>query len=275
MATYFIGDVHGCYKNLRHMLDYINFDPDFDFLCLTGDLVARGPNSLEILRLIKSFKKNACTVLGNHDLHLLETFFSIKKKRTNHHFNDILNAPDSDELIDWLRHQSILYIDKNKKLLMSHAGLYPKWSINQAQLYAQEIENILISNHPELLFFTNRTSKNKIKIHNIDINQLEKIQHNVILFTRMRYIDLNGTLNLQYKHLPQYAPPYIYPWFKFSKLKTTTGYSIIFGHWASLKNTQTPPGIYGLDSGCCWGGELTALKWENKTIIRQPCNPPC
>ncbi|CAD83646.1 bis(5'-nucleosyl)-tetraphosphatase [Candidatus Blochmanniella floridana] len=271
MSTYFVGDVHGCYTNLKKILDSVNFDPNIDLLYLTGDLVARGPNSLEVLRLIKSLKSSACTVLGNHDLYLIKTYYCKKKdKKFNNCFNSILKAPDINELIYWLRHQPILHINTNQKLLMSHAGINPMWNINQTQLYAREIENILTSNNPSFLFI--QTLNNNIHTLNTNnINKIKKIQSNVDYFTKMRYIYKNGTLNLEYKDIPTKAPQNIYPWFNISNIKNSTGYSIIFGHWASLKNTITPTGIYALDSGCCWGGKLTLLRWEDKKFIRQSC----
>lgn len=275
MSTYFIGDIHGCYNNLRTILDCVHFNPKYDMLYLTGDLVSRGPNSLEVLRLIRSFNKNAKTVLGNHDLHLLRTYFGIDYKKFKNNFYNILNAPDLDELMYWLCHQPILHCDENRKLLMIHAGIHPEWDINKTKLYAHEIEYILTGNHPDLLF-KDLTTINELELVNINItkNQIKKIQHNLNVFTKMRYVQKNGCLNLHYKNNPEHAPKDIYPWFNSSTLINPI-YNIIFGHWASLKNTQIPNGIYGLDSGCCWGGYLTLLKWENKKIVQIPCNPPC
>lgn len=274
MSTYFVGDIHGCYNNLRSILDYVHFDPNHDILYLTGDLVSRGPHSLEVLRLIRSFNNSAKTVLGNHDLHLLKTYFGIDYKKFKNHFLKILNAPDSDELINWLCHQPILHIDENKKLLMSHAGIHPQWDINQTKLYAQEIEHILTGDYPDLLF-KNLTTLNKLALIRLDItkNRIKNIQYNLNVFTKMRYIQKNGLLELHCKNNPKHAPKNIYPWFNLSKLIPPI-YSIIFGHWASLQNTQIPNGIYGLDSGCCWGGYLSLLKWEDKKIVQIPCTPP-
>lgn len=275
MSTYFIGDIHGCYKNLKNILEFVNFDSNTDFLFFTGDLVARGPSSLEVLRLIYSLKETALTVLGNHDLYLLKMYFSNSYyKKNDNSLNSILSAPDVDELIDWLRKQPILYINKNNKILMAHAGINPVWNINEAKLNAQEIEKILISDKPELLFFDLSKTKTQKISNSINIEKLKNIQDNVISFTKMRYINADGKLDLSYKNCPKYAPIEKIPWFNLSKIKTTSGYSIIFGHWSSLKNTKTPSGIYGLDSGCCWGRNLTLLRWEDKKIISQPCNPP-
>lgn len=270
MSTYFVGDVHGCYKNLKTILDDIHFNHDLDTLYLTGDLVARGPSSLEVLRWIRSFPNSMKTVLGNHDLYLLKTYYGTYDLKFRHSFESILNAPDSGALMHWLRQQPILHVDKNKKLLMSHAGIHPNWDIHLAQLYAQEIENILISDFPELLF--NNTNQLQQNI-NININKLKQIQNNLNSFTKIRYVYPNGRLNLTFKDTPEKAPNNIYPWFNLSN-HITPNYSIIFGHWASLKSTQIPFGFYGLDSGCCWGGFLTILRWEDKKIIRIPCSPP-
>lgn len=274
MSTYFIGDVHGCYNNLRFILDYVKFDPNCDILYLTGDLVSRGPNSLQVLRLIRSFNKNAKTVLGNHDLHLLKTYFELNFNKYKNHFDTILHAPDVDELIYWLCNQPVLLINEDIKVLVTHAGVHPNWNIDQTKIYAQEIKNILTSNHPGLLF-RDSINPNELKQININItaNKMKQIQSNLNVFTKMRYIKWDGSLDLQCKESPKYAPKNIHPWFDLSKLITPM-YNIIFGHWASLQNIQMPIGIYGLDSGCCWGGNLTLLRWEDKKIIHTPCSPP-
>lgn len=272
MSTYFIGDIHGCYKNLITILHNINFNPDIDVLYLTGDLVARGPRSLEVLRWAQNPKNRVKTVLGNHDLYLLKTYFEINNKTVQHPFESIFKASDVDELMQWLRHQPMLYIDEDKKFLISHAGIYPTWNLNQSKFYAQEIEKILIGKQPYLLFY-DLNQYNQFKKLNIDINQLKQIQHNLNVFTKMRYVHINGQLNLTYKDIPKNAPSNTYPWFNLSQF-INTGYSVIFGHWATLKNINTPFGFYGLDSGCCWGGDLTVLRWEDKKIIRTPCSPP-
>lgn len=272
MATYFIGDIHGCYKNFKNMLKHINFDPSTDMIYLTGDLVSRGPNSLEVLRLIKNYKKNICTVLGNHDLHLLQTYFEQKNiKSSKYSFDTILHAPDAEDLIFWLRHQPILYINVDKKIIMTHAGIHPYWNLHNTKKYATEIEQILQSHHPYLLFKKKiRKSLNK---KTINIKKLRKIQKNTDVFTKMRYVYKNGQLNMQYKNNPKNSPKNIYPWFHLPRL-TSPLYNIIFGHWASLKNRKITSKIYSLDSGCCWGGELTALRWEDKKILHIPCLPP-
>lgn len=275
MSTYFVGDVHGCYNNLRNMLDNVNFDPDYDRLYLTGDLVSRGPNSLEVLRFVRSFNKSAKTVLGNHDLHLLKTYFGLNYKKFKEYFHTILKAPDVDELMLWLRKQPILYVDETKKLLMSHAGINPQWNINQAKLYAKEIENILTSNNPYLLWKKlSNTSKSKTIKYDTDHDHIKNIQNNLNSFTKMRYIRKNGSLDFKHKDNPENVPKNFYPWFNLLKFTTPPIYNIIFGHWASLKNYQIPHGIYGLDSGCCWGGKLTILRWEDKKIIQIHCRPP-
>lgn len=274
MSIYFIGDIHGCYNNLQTMLNYIHFNPNVDTLYLTGDLVSRGPNSLEVLRFIKSLKNSARMVLGNHDLYLLKTYFEKKNNSlSDQSFNSILKAPDSEQLIHWLRQQPILYIDENKKILMTHAGIHPNWNIHNVKKYAQEIESILISNHPSILFEKKITNIPNTHSISISIKKLKIIQENSNIFTRMRYIYANGTLNMQYKNDPKYAPNNIYPWFNLPKLIPSI-YSIIFGHWASLKTNKISHNIYGLDSGCCWGGSLTALRWKDKKMIHISCSPP-
>lgn len=275
MATYFIGDIHGCYDNLITILDSVKFDPNSDILYLTGDLIARGPKSLEVLRLIKGLAKGAKTVLGNHDLYLLKLYFKKEKNKKNldSSFKSIFQAPDLDELIFWLCGQSILHIDENKKILMVHAGIHPSWTIKQTILNAQEIEKFLTSKYIHLLF-SDLNQFQFLKKLDIDfINKLKKIQQNINIFTKMRYVYLNGNLDFQYKDIPTHVPKNIYPWFKLSKF-IIPNYSIVFGHWSSLKNTKIPNGFYGLDSGCCWGGDLSLLRWDDKKITKIPCSPP-
>lgn len=272
MSTYFIGDIHGCYKNLKTILTKIRFDPSIDMLYLTGDLVSRGPKSLEVLRWVKSFTNKVKTVLGNHDLHLLAAYFGINYKNFKNSFNSILNAPDIDELMYWLRHQSILHIDEDRRFLLIHAGIHPSWNLNQLKLYAQEIEKILISNNPHLLFCDSNQLL-QLKKMNINITDIKQIQKNVNIFTKIRYVHLNGSLDFTYKDIPENTPKNIYPWFKSLK-NIRSDYKIIFGHWASLKNWHIPRGFYGLDSGCCWGGNLTVLRWEDKKITHVSCDPP-
>ncbi|URJ23116.1 symmetrical bis(5'-nucleosyl)-tetraphosphatase [Blochmannia endosymbiont of Camponotus sp. C-003] len=275
MSTYFIGDVHGCYKHLQTILNHVCFNPKVDTLHFTGDLIARGPNSLEVLRLAYELKDSAYLVLGNHELHLLKTYFGIidcNKKRTDQ-FDAIFNASDIEDLINWLRHQPMLFIDENNKILMTHAGISPSWNVNDAKKYAKEIEKILVSDHYFLLF--KKDIHNNISdTYHINDNKLKQIQENINVFTRMRYVDLNGKLDLKYKGIPKDAPAYIYPWFSLKNKLIDPTYSIIFGHWASLEGTKIPSGIYGLDSGCCWGGALTLLRWEDKKIVSIPCTLP-
>lgn len=280
MSTYFVGDIHGCYNNLRMILDTVRFNPNIDTLYLTGDLVSRGPKSLEVLRWVSNLSNKAKTVLGNHDLHLLQTYLEIHNHNNNNNnnknfkssFNSILQASDINELIHWLRHQSILYVNEEKKFLISHAGIHPNWNIFQAKQYAQEIEMILLSDNPHLLFY-NLNKNNPLKTVYFSINKLKKIQNNLNIFTKMRYLDCHGQLNLKYKDIPKNAPSNIYPWFNIPN-SIVPNYSIIFGHWATLKKIKIPTGFYGLDSGCCWGEKLTILKWEDKKITQIPCSPP-
>lgn len=145
MATYLIGDIHGCYYELRHLLNKVSFDPTKDTLWLTGDLVARGPHSLEVLRFVKSLGSSLKLVLGNHDLHLLGVFAKISRNKPRDKLNELLSAPDADELINWLRRQPILQVDEEKKMIMAHAGITPQWDLETAKMCAREVEAILSS----------------------------------------------------------------------------------------------------------------------------------
>ncbi|QOI11282.1 symmetrical bis(5'-nucleosyl)-tetraphosphatase [Blochmannia endosymbiont of Colobopsis nipponica] len=266
MSTYLIGDIHGCYESLKLILNRINFNIKKDSLWLTGDIVAKGPKSLETLHLIRNLGKNVHMVLGNHDLHLLAIYTGASKSKYEDHLDQILNAPDVEELIEWLRKQPILQINKNKKILMIHAGIHPNWNIKQTIKYAREIENILQSKNYK--FLLKAMHGNITKKWNINQNDLSRIIYNIKVFTRIRYCSLNGDLNMLYKGAPQNTPSsYLKPWFDFHT-STITKYNIIFGHWSALMGQGTPKGIYGLDYGCYYTGILTAIKWENKEIIQ-------
>ena len=247
MSTYLIGDIHGCYDELRALLAQVDFDPQQDELWLTGDLVARGPGSLDVLRYVKSLGDCVRLVIGNHDLHRLAVYAGISRNKPKDRLTPLLEAHDADELINWLRRQPLLQVDEEKKLLMAHAGITPQWDLDTAKLCAREVEAVLASDTYPLF--------------------LDAMYGDM----RMRFCFPNGQLDMICKEAPNSAPPPLKPWFLVAS-KIGSEYTQVFGHWASLEGKGTPEHIIGLDTGCCWGGTLTLLHWESQRYYVQASN---
>ncbi|WP_198246808.1 symmetrical bis(5'-nucleosyl)-tetraphosphatase [methane-oxidizing endosymbiont of Gigantopelta aegis] len=259
MSIYAIGDIQGCYDSLRRLLDKIAFDPGHDQLWFAGDLVNRGPKSLETLRFIKSLGDAAICVLGNHDLHLIATAVNQRKLKAKDSLGPVLAAPDCDELIHWLRHRPLLHRDKGFNLL--HAGLAPQWSIKQAEKLARQVERILQGKH--YADFFKHMYGDKPDIWSEDLSPFNRTRFVVNCFTRMRYCDASGRLDFHYNGPPGSQPDHLMPWFMVPDRKTQKD-TIIFGHWSTL-GFYHGYNCYAIDTGCLWGGELTAIKL-GKTI---------
>ncbi|AMA64972.1 Bis(5'-nucleosyl)-tetraphosphatase, symmetrical [Candidatus Arsenophonus lipoptenae] len=268
MATYLIGDIHGCYRELRELLNKVNFKPQNDILWLTGDLVTRGPDSLKVLRYIKNLGSSVRMVLGNHDLNLISVYANISHHKPKEKLKKLIKANDFAELVFWLRNQPLLQVDNNKKIIMSHAGITPQWNLLIAEMCAKEVEKVLSSDiyHPLLMDFMYKDIPNS---WSPNLSGLSRLCFSIQALTRMRYCLPDGQLNMMFKNKPEKTPLPLKPWFSFP-INIPAGYSIIFGHWASLEGKGTPKMIYGLDTGCCWGGELTLLRWEDKQYFSQP-----
>lgn len=266
MSTYFISDIHGCYKELRLILKKSNFNIKKDCLWIAGDLVSRGPNSLKVMRYLYSIKSSIKIVLGNHDLNLIAVYSGIQENKQENCFDDFLSAKDSHKLINWLRSQSIVRINEEQKIIMVHAGISPKWDLETIKKCSLEIEESLLSN--EYPLFLKSTFNNKINYWNSNFKKINRLRYSINVFTRMRYCYPNGHLNFTCKESPSIIRYPLLPWFFISN-KFIEKYSIIFGHWSSLKNTNVPCQFFPLDKGCCWGGELFMLRWEDKKIFYQ------
>lgn len=269
MSTYLIGDIHGCFDELKIILAQVEFNPALDTLWLTGDLVARGPDSLEVLRLVRSLGDSVRMVLGNHDLHLLAVYAGISRNKPKDRITPLLEAPDADELINWLRRQPVLQVNEEKKLVMAHAGITPQWDLATARQCAREVEAVLSSDSYPL--FLDAMYGDMPNNWSPELSGLARLRFSTNVFTRMRYCFPNGQLEMNCKDIPEKAPAPLRPWFALPG-PVPECYSIIFGHWASLMGQGTPVNIYGLDTGCCWGRELTLLRWEDKTFTRVPSN---
>jgi bis(5'-nucleosyl)-tetraphosphatase (symmetrical) len=266
MSTYIIGDVHGCYDELTALLNQVNFRPEADTLWLTGDLVARGPKSLEVLRYVRNLGDSVRIVLGNHDLHLLAVYAGISRNKPKDLVTPLLEAPDADALINWLRRQPLLQVDETKQLVMAHAGITPQWDLATAIACAGEVSAVLSSDSYPL--FLDAMYGDMPNNWSPQLTGLARLRFSTNALTRMRYCFANGQLDMYCKDAPGNAPSLLKPWFLLPG-PVREEYSIAFGHWASLEGQGTPEGVYALDTGCCWGGALTCLRWEDKTWFRQ------
>jgi bis(5'-nucleosyl)-tetraphosphatase (symmetrical) len=254
MAIYAIGDIQGCYDELLQLLDTISFDRENDQLWFTGDLVNRGPKSLATLRFVKSLGDTAITVLGNHDLHLLAASGSASAITRKDTLQAVLEAPDRDELIDWLRHRPLLYCTETHCLL--HAGLPPQWSFRTAQKMASAVEKLLQS--PDYHYFLSHMYGDKPNRWSLRLQGLGKLRFSLNCLTRMRYCTVDGRLDFNHSGPPGSQPEGLIPWFSAPNRKNTDR-QIIFGHWSSL-GYHEGSNCYGIDTGCVWGGQLTAIK---------------
>jgi bis(5'-nucleosyl)-tetraphosphatase (symmetrical) len=254
MAIYAIGDLQGCYDELLRLLDAISFNEHNDQLWFAGDLVNRGPKSLETLRFIKSLGNSAVSVLGNHDLHLLAASCAPASSNKKEALTQVLNAPDRDELIDWLRHRPLLH--HNDHFCMVHAGIPPQWDFHHAKQMAHLVQEALQGKAYQNLLKS--MYGDKPDIWTPILRGLPRLRFIINCFTRMRYCDSQGRLNLTYNGPPGSQPAALMPWFAVPNRKKFD-HKIIFGHWSSLGYYEGN-NCYGIDTGCLWGGQLTALK---------------
>ena len=263
MPRYAIGDVQGCYQSLVCLLDKISFDQDKDELWFAGDLVNRGPDSLDCLRLIKGLGEQgghpAKVILGNHDLHLLATYYLKRQSKRKDTFDEILAADDCAELMTWLRHQPLMIWDKEHDIVMSHAGIPHIWSIEQAFAYSQEVAHELrIGNYDAFFDVMYGNTPEEWSEHLDGMHRLRVITN---YFTRMRFITENGKLDFSAKEALSSTPQDYTPWFQFPRAEST---SLLFGHWAALSGitglaAPEKHQFHALDTGCVWGGTLTAM----------------
>ena len=265
MSTYAIGDLQGCFASLQVLLTKIKFDRVHDRLWLVGDLVNRGPGSLECLRFVRSLGTRATVVLGNHDLHLLAVAEGISKIGKRDTIQPILDAPDRDDLLDWLRHQKLLHVDES--YVMVHAGLLPQWSLTQALALAGEVE-VLLQGPDHRTFLKNMYGNEP----NLWADTLTgSARHRLVTnaMTRMRVLGDNNELDLEFKGELAKIPVGLVPWFT-KRHSSFADKTILAGHWSALGLHVTSKFI-GLDSGCAWGRQLTALRLEDRAIFQVEC----
>lgn len=267
MATYAIGDIQGCYDELMELLDLIHFS-DSDQLWFAGDLVNRGRQSIEVLRFVAGLKDRAQCVLGNHDLHLLALHFGTTRDKRNSTLQQVLLAPDRDELMEWLRHRPLLIENDALGYVMTHAGIPHIWSLGKARKRAIEVETVLQSDDAREFF--NHMYGNKPDIWNNNLDGWARLRVITNYFTRMRFIAPNGQLEFHGNGEPDTAPKGFLPWYNVRRPSSFPRHQI-FGHWAALMGHTGKPEFIALDTGCVWGYNLRAMRLEDQAISQCPC----
>ncbi len=263
MATYAIGDIQGCYRELKVLLKKISFVPEKDKLWFVGDLVNRGPDSLAVLRFVKSLGERAIVVLGNHDLHLLAIYFGEQSARAEDSLGEVLAAPDVDDLMNWLRSRKLFHRSKKLGFVMTHAGIPAIWTEKKTKSLAKEVQQVLRSD--DCGYFFHHMYGNFPSIWADTHQGMTRFRSITNYLTRMRLINSAGELELHYKGGVKGLPPGFVPWFlpyKDREMKR----DIIFGHWAALNGKSGDSRIHALDTGCAWGRELTAMRLQDKRL---------
>ena len=265
MATYAIGDVQGCHGELRQLLETVGFDRARDRLWFVGDLVNRGPESLAVLRFVRDLGSAAITVLGNHDLHLLTFAAGLAKPRPDDTLDEVLAAPDRDELMQWLRGLPMIHVEGAHVLV--HAGLLPQWNVARAQALAREVEAALRgARHRE---FLGALYGGKPDRWDDALRGADRLRVVVNAMTRMRFCTPDGVMEFHAKGEASAAPPGYLPWFDVPG-RASESHTIICGHWSAL-GLRVAPRLLALDSGCVWGGHLTAVRLEDRRVTQVPC----
>ncbi|MDH5517517.1 MAG: symmetrical bis(5'-nucleosyl)-tetraphosphatase [Gammaproteobacteria bacterium] len=269
MATYAIGDVQGCYSDLLRLLDKIKFDTAADTLWFCGDIINRGPDSLQTIRFIRQLGSHAITVLGNHDLHLLALAYLSNKPAKYDTVDDILAADDRDELINWLRQQKLFHYDSDLNISMVHAGIPPQWTLEQTCQYAEEMQQQLQRDNPRP-FFKHMYGNYPAQWDN-QLKGWDRYRFITNVFTRMRFCDAQGRPDFKFKGDIGTQPAHLTAWFMHKERRTKNN-DIIFGHWSTL-SALNEPHVYPIDNGCLWGGQLTALRIDRteKELIQIDC----
>jgi bis(5'-nucleosyl)-tetraphosphatase (symmetrical) len=265
MATYAIGDVQGCVQALHRLLEKIRFNPPTDRLWFVGDLVNRGPHSLEVLRLVKQLGASAITVLGNHDVHLLAVWAKVITLSRKDTLQSVLAAPDADELLTWLRFRPLVHVEDGYCLV--HAGLLPSWSIPHVLGIAHEVEEALQSDQfcqllPAIYF-------RKDIVPSLHLSHEERLRLTTNVLTRLRICTKEGIPEFSFKGHPKEAPLGFMPWFRVPD-RATQHDTIIFGHWSAL-GVANEHRVFAIDGGCVWGRELVALRLEDQQLFRVTC----
>jgi len=268
MSHYVVGDIQGCHAELMQLLDMVAFDQRRDRLWLVGDLVNRGPDSLAVLRTVKDLGAAATTVLGNHDLHLLIVAAGYGKAHKHDTLSDVLEAPDRDELLDWLR--GLPLVVREGERLMVHAGLLPSWTSADAVMLAHEVEAVLRS--PDHGEFLSDLYGDEPRRWSDDLAGMDRLRAIVNVCTRMRFCGADGTMEFSEKRGTGHAPPGLAPWFTHPS-RRSAGEIVYCGHWSTLE-LMIAPNVLMLDSGCVWGGTLTAIRLDDGRLFQAPSRVP-
>src|SRR2546428_9325049 len=261
MPTYAIGDVQGCFDELQALLAQCAFEAGRDQLWFVGDLVNRGPKSLEVLRFVRALDDRAVVVLGNHDLHLVAQHEGVERPRKDDTFSDVLTAPDRRELVDWLRRRPMMHADAGFAIV--HAGLLPQWSIDKAQALAREVEAALAA--PDYRDFLANMYGSKPDRWSDALTGWDRLRVIVNAMTRMRFSTPDGKMEFRAKGAV--PPPGYHAWFDLRPKESVT---LLCGHWSALGLKLTER-LAALDSGCVWGGALSALRLEDRQLYQVPC----
>jgi bis(5'-nucleosyl)-tetraphosphatase (symmetrical) len=265
MATYAIGDIQGCFRTLEALLSRVRFDPDSDRLWLVGDLVNRGPRSLEVLRWVKALgeRDRAVVVLGNHDIHLLAVAADVGSPSRGDTLDDVLRARDRDELVEWLRMRPFFHREDDTVLV--HAGLLPQWSVARAQELAHELEEQLRG--PSWVEAVAVMHRKRGGAWSEALAGDERIAAIAGAFARLRTCTKDGTPCRDFKGHPRDAPAGCLPWYAVPGRKSAAA-TVVFGHWAAL-GLHLEPNVIGLDSGCVWGQSLSAVRLDDHAVFQE------
>jgi bis(5'-nucleosyl)-tetraphosphatase (symmetrical) len=271
MATYAIGDIQGCHDEFETLLERLRFDAQRDRLWLVGDLVNRGPRSLEVLRRVKGLGGAAVTVLGNHDLHMLAVALTPKQERwkSGDTFRDVLAAPDRDELLDWLRRQPVLHHDDALGCTMIHAGLPPQWDLALAQRCARELEAALRDERACRELFSHMYGDQPNRWSH-DLRGTDRLRFTTNCLTRLRFCRTDGSVDLGFKGESDAAPAGLVPWFRVPG-RRSHNLRIVCGHWSAL-GYYDGDGVLSIDAGCVWGARLCAVRLDRSA---PPVFVPC
>lgn len=264
-TTYVIGDIQGCCDQLEQLLEKIDAIAPQARILFAGDLVNRGPKSLATLRLVKNLGARADTVLGNHDLHLLAVAYGIRAAHRSDTIDAILQAPDRDELLDWLRQRPLAIFEQAH--LLVHAGLFPQWTIQQTMALAQEVQAILRG--PDWLDFLRQMYGNTPARWSDALRGAERWRCIINGLTRMRFCSADGLMDFNNKDGMGDPPDGFLPWFDVPDRKST-GCTVVFGHWSTL-GLVLRPDLISLDTGCVWGGKLSAVSLQDNSVIQVAC----
>ena len=265
MAIYAIGDIQGCFDSLMRLLARCSFDQSRDTLWFVGDLVNRGPRSLETLRFVRSLGPAAVTVLGNHDFSLLLAAEGHGKRGKGDTFDEIIEAPDGDELLAWLRQQPLCHVENGFCLV--HAGLLPQWTVSQARALAAEVEAALVG--PQWHAFLGHMWGSEPALWREDLEGWPRLRVIVNALTRMRFCSHEGIMDFKIKGKVTKAPAGFLPWFEVPG-RCSSDTVLVTGHWSAL-GLKVMSNLLAIDSGCLWGGPLTAVRLEDRAIFQVDC----